>query len=338
MIGNERVSSLLQAFKDQRILVVGDLMLDRHTYGTVERISPEAPVPVVQVHEDKNVPGGASNVAWNIQALGGQAALSGILGMDTSGSILKELLERNGVCVEGVLESRGVPTTVKMRVIAERQQVVRVDWDHLAQLDAKTYEAFMSMLKREVTRATGVIVEDYGKGVVRQEVVDVVIRVAQDKGIPTGFDPKKNYSLDLEGVTIATPNRHEAFQAVGVTEDLGPPNPLEDLSLLRVGEKLLQQWGPNKLMITLGPQGMLLMQEGRDPLHVPTRAREVFDVSGAGDTVIAACMLALAAGASFEEAAELANIAAGVVVGKVGTATCSSEELLARVSSSLTAV
>jgi len=214
-------------------------------------------------------------------------------------------------------------------VVAERQQVVRVDWEQPLRFTKAEEARFGDLLAAATSRADAVVIEDYSKGVVQQAAVHTVIDAARAKGIPIGLDPKDNRDLDVRGITLAKPNRKEAFAHAGL-KDPGPAaHPLEDGALLRVADVLLERWQPELLMITLGAHGLLLAGEGRPPRHVPTRAREVFDLSGAGDTVIATCMLALAAGAPFDDAAELANYAAGVVVGKLGTATCSREELLA---------
>ncbi len=325
----DRAQELLTAFGQQRILVVGDLMLDRYIYGLVRRISPEAPVPVVDVHEEKNMPGGASNVAWNIQSVGGHSVVGGTMGDDAAGNDLRRLLGEGGVSVSGVYTLPKARTTVKTRIIAERQQVVRVDWEDELSFTETDLASFRARLDQEVRSATGVIIEDYGKGVVCPSVVEAVIRAAASAGVPIGYDPKENHDLDVRGVTLATPNRREAYLAAGVPEPRHTaPAPLKDDGLLQVGRILLKKWGVQQLLITLGAQGMLLLEAGAPPRHIPTRAREVFDVSGAGDTVIALSLLALASGASFHEAAELANYAAGVVVAKLGTATCSPEELL----------
>lgn len=328
-IHRARAAELLQQFSSRRILVVGDVMLDKYIMGSVSRISPEAPVPVVHVNREKTVPGGSSNVAVNIRSLNGRAAVAGVTGDDADGRTLAGLLETQGVGTRGMLVEPGIRTTVKTRVIAERQQVVRIDWEDGLTFSAAAMTEFQHRLTEEIAGADGVVLEDYGKGVITQPVVDTVLRAALEKGIPVGLDPKDNHTLNLEGITLATPNRKEAFIAAGMTENLPGPDPLHDEPLLKVGSILLKKWKPDHLIITLGAQGMLLLDQGKPPVLVPTRAREVFDVSGAGDTVIATCVLARAAGANFVEAAEIANYAAGVVVGKLGTATCSPEELLA---------
>ena len=324
----QRAKEVLAECGRQRVLVVGDLMLDRYIYGNVSRISPEAPVPVVHVTSEKSMPGGASNVAWNIRSLGGAAVVSGVLGKDAAGAELRRILDREGVSTDGSLEDEQVRTIVKTRIIAERQQVVRVDWEGPESLDAALQNKFCGLIREQVQKASGVILEDYGKGVIQQAVVDAVLQEASRKGIPVGLDPKDNHELSVRGITVATPNRKEAFIMAGIKETAPAANPLEDRSLRRVAEVLVERWAPRMLVITLGPQGMYLAAKDAPPRHVPTRAREVFDVSGAGDTVIAVCVLALAAGANPVEAAELANYAAGVVVGKIGTASCTTDELV----------
>jgi len=324
----DRAKQVLANFAHQRILVVGDLMLDRYIYGSVSRISPEAPVPVVHVTREKSMPGGASNVAWNIRSLGAKAAVCGAVGRDAAGAELKKLLVDGGVAVDGAIETDEARTTVKTRVIAERQQVVRVDLEDGFELTGKSMESFCEHVAAEVKKSSGVIIEDYGKGLVRQPLIDTVLDAARKAKIPVGLDPKDNQELNFHGITVATPNRKEAFAMADVKEAPVHANPLEDPMLAKVSDILVRKWAPELLMITLGPQGILLLTRDASPKHVPTRAREVFDVSGAGDTVIATCVLALAAGASHVEAAELANYAAGIVVGKLGTATCSQQELL----------
>jgi len=328
-INRARASELLQACHGKKILVVGDLMLDRYIMGNVNRISPEAPVPVVHVHSEKAVPGGASNVALNVGSLNGRGGVAGVIGDDADGRELSALLTSRGVSTTAAVRDPSIRTTVKTRVIAERQQIVRIDWEDSFRYSPDTLKQFCDRLTSEIATADGVILEDYGKGVIVQEVVNTVLRAAALKKIPVGLDPKENHILDVAGITLATPNRKEAFNGAGIAESRPAAHPLEDSTLLKVGDILLEKWRPELLAITLGAQGMLLLEKGKSPLVVPTRAREVFDVSGAGDTVIATCLLARAAGASFVEAAEIANYAAGVVVGKLGTATCSADELLA---------
>ncbi len=329
MIALERARELVAAFARQRILVVGDLMLDQYLYGGVERISPEAPVPVVRVRREKRMPGGAANVAVNLRALGGGAALAGTVGRDAAGDELRGLLAGQGIGAEAVMTDAKAPTSVKMRVVAERQQVCRVDWESGVALAGAAADEFDARLRSAVAASTGVVIEDYSKGVVGQRVVDVVIDAAARAGIPVGLDPKDNATLHFSALALATPNCREAHVCAGL-----PPrnaiadDPLKDATLRKAGEILLAKWNLKQLIVTLGAQGMYLAAPGAAPRVIPTRAREVFDVSGAGDTVIAVCMLVLAAGGTPSEAAALGNDAAGVVVGKLGTASCAPAELL----------
>jgi len=327
-ITQKRAALLLKKFKRRRVLVVGDLMLDRYVYGEVTRISPEAPVPVVQVSKEITMPGGASNVACNIRTLGGRTGVAGMIGKDAAGVELRWLLTHADVGVECAMMFAGASTIVKQRIIAERQQVVRVDFEHPAVWSPRQKEKFLAMLALEVERADGIIIEDYGKQIITQEVADLILKIATRRKIPVGLDPKDGHDLKLDGITVATPNRREAFAIAGQVDPGAKENPLRDKALQKTGAILMEKWAARHLVITLGSHGMFLLSQGKIARHVPTRAREVFDVSGAGDTVIAACVTALAAGAEFIEAAELANIAAGVVVGKLGTASCLPDELL----------
>lgn len=329
-----RADALLKSMKARQVLVVGDLMLDRFVYGAVTRISPEAPVPVVRVTKETSMPGGASNVATNLRALGVGASVAGMVGKDGAGVELRWLLRQAGVDAECGIPFAGARTIVKERIIAERQQVVRVDFEQAAgEWPGRQREKFLALLAMKLETVDGVIVEDYGKGAVTQEVVDLVMSVARRRGIPVGLDPKDGHDLAFSGLTVATPNRKEAFAIAGVPDAGVAEDPLEDGPLLAVASALLEKWGAENVAVTLGPQGMLLATRGHAPRHVPTRAREVFDVSGAGDTVIAALVAALAAGAKFLEAAELSNYAAGVVVGKLGTASCEPSELVSYIRS-----
>lgn len=313
-------------FPGKRILVVGDLMLDRYISGSVSRISPEAPVPVVRVTDEHAQPGGAANVALNIQSLGGEALVAGVTGRDDAATELDALLSGSGILTTGVVTRDEAGTTVKTRVLAERQQVVRVDHECVEPgLSADIEQALCDRIRELASGVAGIVIEDYGKGVISQNVVDAVLAAAADRGIPVGFDPKENHELVLTGVALATPNYSEACSAAGV---IGPL-PASDKQLARVAKTLRKKWNAGLLIVTLGSHGMYMLPESGAARIIPTKAREVFDVSGAGDTVIAAAMLATVAGADHLAATSLANYAAGVVVGKIGTATCSPDELLA---------
>ncbi len=327
-ISIQRARALIARFRRQKILVAGDLMLDRYIYGTVNRLSPEAPVPVIVVRDEKNMPGGAANVARNVQALGGRTVIFGTIGSDQPGRELARVMRQDGIETGQVIRLNKIKTTVKMRIIGERQQVARVDWDNKLKPGGALLEKLCRKAAEAATRSSGVIMTDYAKGLICPEIVTAILDTARRHKVPVAMDPKENMDLPLEGITIATPNRKEAFALAGMPEAEPSKNPLGDRALLRVGNILMEKWKPEMLVITLGAQGMLAMPRGRPAFHVATVAREVFDVSGAGDTVVGTMLLALTAGASHFEAAELANCAAGVVVGKIGTATCSGGELL----------
>lgn len=327
MLTVSRMRELLQAFTGLRLVVVGDLMLDRYLHGVADRISPEAPVPVVRVRREVSVPGGAANVAANVAALGARVGLVGIRGDDPEGAELAGLLGGLGIEGGGVLSLPRHATIVKTRVVADRQQVVRVDREELLTLDRHEHRMFLDVIRQAVAGADGVILEDYGKGTLTQDVVDTVLETVGGKGIPVGFDPKDNHELCMDGIALATPNWREALSAAGWNGRSRDSDELTVEWLDQIADRLLEKWSPGLLIMTLGSQGMYLAPRKGPRRRIPTRAREVFDVSGAGDTVIATCLLALAAGATDVEAAEIGNHAAGIVVGKLGTAFCSPAEL-----------
>ncbi|HTH47270.1 MAG TPA: D-glycero-beta-D-manno-heptose-7-phosphate kinase [Candidatus Limnocylindria bacterium] len=325
----KRVRELLQAAPKTRILVVGDVMLDQFIWGRVSRISPEAPVPVVEFERENFMPGGAANVARNLTSLGGQAELFGAVGKDANAGHLRALLGEQRVGCSGLTPVPGHFTATKTRIVAHQQQVVRVDRETKGELDAKATAALLRRIEALLPEADAVSVGDYGKGVVTQGLLDALKERCRAQGKWLSLDPKPVHKLDLRGLSLITPNRKEAFELAGLADSTRHPDPFADTQLMKVAEKLLAELAPALMLITLGELGMLLCQRGAKPFHIPTVAQEVFDVSGAGDTVIASFTLAIAAGASPVEAAIFSNHAAGVVVGKVGTATVSPEELLA---------
>ncbi|MBL7076459.1 MAG: hypothetical protein ISS31_03210 [Kiritimatiellae bacterium] len=334
MISVARANEILNNAKSKRLMVVGDLMLDRYVSGAVSRISPEAPVPVVHVMNDTMVPGGAANVALNIQSMGGQAGMAGLVGDDADGEALRSLLSEQGIDTSGILSCEGLRTTVKTRVVAERQQVVRFDQEGAPDAVADHVGLLQDKLESLLDGVDGVIVEDYGKGVIEDDLVQRIMELAREKGVPVGYDPKDDHPVAISGLTIATPNFKEACGAAGESVHEPLVDPAIDPRLERAAAVLLEKWSPELLAITLGPHGMYLCRPGAGAVLLPTRAREVFDVSGAGDTVIAASLLALAAGADHVEAANLANYAAGVVCAKIGTAPCSRDELMEAIKAS----
>lgn len=323
-----RVGHLLTAARARRVVVFGDVMLDQFLWGHVARISPEAPVPVVEFLRESFMPGGAANVARNLADLQAPTSLFGVIGEDDAGKKLKQILLGQKISCSGLLASAGRNTTIKTRIVAHQQQVVRVDRETRGELDDKTSRRLLSRLELELTQADAIIVGDYGKGAVTQWLLNEIKRVCRARGLWLSLDPKPIHHLDLTGLSLLTPNRKEAFELAGVQDDTRTANPLKDAALMQVARKLLGDLKPAVLLITLGDHGMLLCQRDQEPFHIPTVAQEVFDVSGAGDTVIASFTLAIAAGASPLEAAIFSNHAAGVVVGKVGTATVHPEELL----------
>ena len=320
-------ASRIARFAGCRVLVIGDLMLDEFLWGKVSRISPEAPVPVVHVTGETYYPGGAANVARNLRDLGAETILLGLAGADSHGDRLCYLLEESGIRTAGVLRDPNRPTTVKTRIIARNQQVVRVDREHVAAIDADQRERMMRFVDDSMERCDGIVVADYGKGALDQDLADHIARIARDRNKVLTVDPHPHTPLVWKGATAIKPNRIEAFHAAGhrLTPPIDPAT--ADEALIRAARALQQSWQPGSLLVTLGEQGMLLFESGADPYHIPTRAKEVFDVSGAGDTAIAVLTLALISGASPRESADLANLAAGIVVGKLGTATVTAEEL-----------
>ncbi len=323
-----RVRQILAATRKIRILVLGDVMLDQFIWGSVARISPEAPVPVVDFQRESFMPGGAANVARNLAAFEVPTELFGIIGQDDAATKLKSLLKTQRVGCRSLVASSARATTLKTRIVAHQQQVVRIDRETRSHLNGRLTQRLVAALSAQLDRADAVIVGDYGKGVVTQALLNEVKPLCRDRGIWLSLDPKPVHNLNLASLSLITPNRKEAFELAKLSDDTRNANPLADKNLMRVAGRLLNELRPAVLLITLGELGMLLCQRGQPPFHIPTVAQEVFDVSGAGDTVISTFTLAIAAGASPVEAAIFSNHAAGIVVGKVGTATTTAEELL----------
>lgn len=324
-----RARELLASLSSRRLLVIGDLMLDEFIYGKVGRISPEAPVPVVEVTRQQSYPGGAANVARNLREFTGGVALMGVVGACEHAAKLRSLLSAQGIELGGMVTDPAYQTIVKTRVIARQQHVVRVDRERRGAPAAASHEEALRWLEAHIGEYDAVILEDYAKGFLTQAFVDRAGALAQAAGKVLTVDPNPNNPLHWPGASAIKPNRSEAFAAAGRPAS-EPVTPVErDAALAEVGAILMEKWNSPLLLVTLGEQGMMLFRRGQAPFALPTRAREVFDVSGAGDTVIALFTLCLAAGATPAEAAEMANHAAGVVVGKLGTATLTPDELLA---------
>jgi D-beta-D-heptose 7-phosphate kinase/D-beta-D-heptose 1-phosphate adenosyltransferase len=324
-----RLQHLLQNAASRRILVVGDVMLDEFVWGRVSRISPEAPVPVVEVQAESSYPGGAANVARNLRPFCASVLLCGAVGEDSFAAKLRGLLADEGIETGALVETSQIPTIVKTRIIARQQQVVRVDREKNRGSIAEVTGRAAKIVEELMPSVDGVIIEDYGKGLVCQSLKDRVCSLAKAHGKFLTADPNPGNHLDWSGVDLLKPNRSEAFAMVGRTDYGAADDPLQDADLLDVGALLLKKWGLAGLLVTLGEHGMVLFERGAAPYHTPTKAREVFDVSGAGDTAIALYTLAICAGATPHEAAEISNHASGVVVAKLGTATLMAGELVA---------
>ena len=323
-----RARQILAAAQKTRVLVVGDVMLDQFIWGGVSRISPEAPVPVVDFSRESFMPGGAANVARNLVSLQTPAELFGAIGNDDAARKLLKLLGEQNIGCAGLVKSSARHTSIKTRIVAHQQQVVRIDRETRDGLNGKLTGSLIAEIKLKLPKADAVIVGDYGKGVVTQSLLNEIKSLCHERGVWLSLDPKPVHHLNLSNLSLITPNRKEAFELADLPDDTKNANPFADKNLMLVAERLLKELNPALLLVTLGELGMLLCQRGQKPFHIPTVAQEVFDVSGAGDTVIATFTLAIAAGASPIEAAILSNHAAGIVVGKRGTATTTPEELV----------
>ena len=316
------MKDLLEQIKSLRILVIGDVMLDRYVMGEVSRISPEAPVPVLSVTDERSVAGGAANVALNVRSLGAKVESVGWFGKDDRGDELIDILRSENIEVDQAFRFSTAPTISKSRVTASNQQICRVDRESSSDQYNPKIGEIDELLQTKLKFVDAVIVSDYGKGFVTNELLSLVRQSAKFVSV----DPKPSRLLDYAKPDLLTPNRLEALELAGLSRETRDPFPKDE-----VVARIFERFSPLLLAITLGSEGMLLAKEGRVEHVIPTAAKEVFDVSGAGDTVIASLTLAVAAGQSFESAAEFANLAAGVVVGKVGTATVSPYEILPRV-------
>ena len=314
-----RLASLLADFRRARVLVVGDLMLDRFIWGDVRRISPEAPVPVVQVTRESMHPGGAGNVVANLASLGARPRVLGWVGRDAAGTAIRGLLDDLGADARGVLVSDAAATIEKTRIIAHHQQVVRLDREPYRPGEAIERE-LVRRVRAELSRAQVVIVSDYGKGTIHPALLDLLAERRDRDGFLYLVDPKQPNFAHYRRATLVKPNEGETASAAGIAID-GPR------ALEQAAATLLDRWQSDAVLISRGEHGMSLCRPGMPPRNFPAAAREVFDVTGAGDTVLAIAALALASGGTLEEAAWLANVGAGIVVGKVGTATLRTDEL-----------
>jgi len=334
------LKKIISRFSKANILVVGDLILDEYIWGTVERISPEAPVPVVWANKRTYVPGGAANVANNIRALEGEVSIVGITGRDKFKEILFSELKKRNIDTLGIFIDPQRHTTLKTRIIAGHQQVVRVDWEHTDSLSPKTNARIIKFVKEIIREFDAIIIEDYGKGVINRHLLEALIVLARENKKIITVDPKEEHFQYYRQVTSITPNRRELENAIRNLKIKDTTNRFQlntdrlftDKDIEVAAHKIQEYLELESILVTLGEHGMKLFEKTGRMTHIPTVAQEVFDVSGAGDTVIGTFTLGLCSGASLLEAAHIANYAAGIVVGKVGTAVTTKKELLERLS------
>ena len=322
-VPEEKILQLLALFKKQRISVLGDVGIDRYTQGIAERISPEAPVPIVFVQDEYLKLGLAANVADNIIALGGKATLTGVIGRDRDGKDFVNLLRQKKLSDQNLVVDASRRTILKERIVAEFQQMLRVDYESMHPLSLQVQTRVHASLQHNIENCDALIVQDYAKGLLNKKMLKAAIVSAHKRKIPVLVDPHVKTPVEwYEGATLLTPNKREA-------EALAGERILDQKSLISVGRKIIKIAKAESLIITLGKGGMAIFKNGNSsPVHIPTFAQEVYDVSGAGDTVISVLALALASGATLEEAAFISNLAAGVEVSKRGTATVSPQEIM----------
>lgn len=315
------MNELLARFRDCPVLIVGDLMLDEYLWGHVNRISPEAPVPVVEVQRRSFTAGGAANTAANVASLGGSAIIAGIVGDDAEGARIRDLMAGLGIDTSAIVTDSARPTTTKTRVVAHSQQMVRIDHEQLGPLSDAVEVELLTQLESQLTRVRAAVVSDYGKGVITPSLCERFLALARAAGVPVVVDPKGTDYRKYRGATVVKPNQLETGKVLN--RELRTTAEVE-----QAGRELLNFLGAgSSVLVTRGAHGMTLLEAGRQAVHVPAQAREVYDVTGAGDTVAGTLALALAVGGTLELACRLASFAAAVVVGKVGTATCALAEL-----------
>lgn len=316
----ENLPQILKKMKGRKVVVIGDLILDRFIYGSVDRISPEAPVPVVDVRENKSLLGGSANVVRNITALGGSAYPVGVTGDDHEAGELMDMLKKAGAGCTGLVSDPSRPTAVKTRVIALHQQVVRFDRESKAALPDITAAGVRERAMEALEGADAVVISDYGKGVINAALMEELVPCARKRSIPILVDPKPVNLACYKGVSVITPNVKE-------TEAMSGVRVVTDADAERAGRALMKSLGLDSVLVTRSEKGMSLVRKAGESAHITTEARDVFDVTGAGDTAISVFALAMAAGVDLVDAALLANLASGVVVGKLGTAVVTPQEL-----------
>jgi D-beta-D-heptose 7-phosphate kinase/D-beta-D-heptose 1-phosphate adenosyltransferase len=322
IVSKKRALEIVKNFSRSHVLIIGDIMVDHFIWGRVSRISPEAPVPVVEVHADNLMLGGCGNVLNNVYTLGGHVYGTGVIGNDDMGEKLLEEFRKRQISTGGIIVEQNRPTTLKTRIVAHNQQVVRFDRENKKPVEAASVAKIIAYIRMVRDNLGAIVISDYNKGVVTKSLLDGIREIISGSDIVVCVDPKQNDFSFYQGFHIITPNHHEAGRAVGM--EIRDRN-----DLVTAGKALLNQYDFKALLITRGEEGMSLFEKDGRTVHTafPAEAREVYDVTGAGDTVIGVLALCLASGATFREAAAIANHAAGIVVGKVGTATISREEL-----------
>jgi len=314
------LAGYIDQFPKTCVLVIGDIIMDEYIWGDVSRISPEAPVPVVDVKHETKMLGGAGNVISNIASLGGEAILCGVVGDDSMGRQVVKMVHHLGVRTEGILQEPNRPTTIKTRIVAQHQQVVRFDRESRKEIRPDTVKRLLGFVGKRRKDIHAIVVSDYAKGVISPQLMKGLRELVRGSDIVLGVDPKKNNFALYKGIDVITPNHHEASAFSGIAI-------VDDETLARAGKQMLRHLKCRSVLITQGKDGMTLFEKKGEPIHIPTVARKVFDVTGAGDTVISTFCLGLAAGMDFRSAAVISNFAAGIVVGEVGTSTVKAEDL-----------
>jgi len=316
-----KLMEIINKFKDKKIMVLGDVMLDKYIWGNVSRISPEAPVQIVNVVKESYAPGGAANVANNIAALSAKSFMVGVVGKDHTKEQLVSELKKINIDVSGLVEDENKRTIRKVRVFGRNQQLLRFDYEKKGYVDANTENKIFGFIEKNIEDSDAIIISDYAKGTITSSLMEKLIALCKEKNKIIVVDPKPKHKDFYKNATLITPNHKEAHEMTGLAED--EPS---DVDIDNMGKKLLEELN-STILITKGEKGMSLFEKDGKITNIPTFAKEVFDIVGAGDTSAATLTLALASGASFEEAATIANHAAGITVGKVGTSTVSIEEL-----------
>ncbi len=310
---------VIEQFRNKKIIVLGDVMLDKYIWGDVSRISPEAPVQVVNVVKESYTPGGAANVANNIAALNAKSFMIGVVGKDSTKNKLIDELKKRNIDVSGLIEDENERTIQKVRVFGRNQQLLRFDYEKKGYVDVKTENDILDFISKKIDEIDAIIISDYAKGVITKNLMENVIGLCKEKNKIIVVDPKPKHKEFYKNATLISPNHKEAYEMAGIEEE-------SDANAEKIGKELLKELNSN-VLITKGEKGMSLFEKDGKITSIPTFAKEVYDIVGAGDTSAATLTLALASGASFEEAAIIANHAAGITVGKIGTSTVSIEEL-----------